>query len=55
MASFNLTAVGDVIDGVVAILPKLLDLVIGAAPIIIGIAVVGAVVIFIKKVLGKTI
>lgn len=49
---FNLTAIGEIIDGFVTILPKFLDLVIGAAPVIIGISIVGAVVAFPEKILG---
>ena len=51
-ATFNLSAIGDIIDGFVGILPKFLDLIIGAAPVIIGMAIVSAIVAFPDKILG---
>jgi len=52
-AEFNLTPIGEIIDAFVGILPKFLDLIIAAAPIIIGMAIVAAVVAFPEKILGQ--
>jgi len=54
-ASVNFTGVVEVIDAVIPIFDSLVDLIIAVVPLIIVMAVVGGIVLLIKRVLGKSL
>jgi len=54
-AAVNFTGVVDVIDAVIPIFDSLVDLIIAVVPLIIVMAVVGGIVVLIKRVLGKSL
>jgi len=54
-ATVNFTGVVDVIDAVIPIFDSLVDLIIAVVPLIIVMAVVGGIVLLIKRVLGKSL
>jgi len=51
-ATTNFTAVADVIDGITPIFTSLKDLIVAAVPVILTIAVVTALIAFIKRIFG---
>jgi len=51
-ADTNFTAVTDVIDGIVPVFGSLKDLIVAAVPVILTIAVVTALMAFIKRIFG---
>jgi len=51
-AATNFTAVADVIDGITPIFTSLKDLIVAAVPVILTIAVVTALIAFIKRIFG---
>ena len=51
-ATMNWTPISEIIQGLVAFLPDLIDLVVGMVPIIIVISIVGFIVAFLDRILG---
>jgi len=51
-AATNFTAVTEVIDGIVPVFSSLKDLIVAAVPVILTIAVVTALIAFIKRIFG---
>jgi len=54
-ATVNFTGVVEVIDAVIPIFDSLVDLIIAVVPLIIVMAVVGGIVMLIKRVLGRSL
>lgn len=54
-AAVNFSGVVDVIDAVIPIFDSLVDLIIAVVPLIIVMAVVGGIVMLIKRVLGRSL